>query len=53
MFKGAKQVMEKCPDAISIFLLPPSFEELRETDSRPEHRMSKKSFEERSSKSQE
>ena len=26
--KGAKQVMEKCPDAISIFLLPPSFQEL-------------------------
>ena len=25
---GAKQVMEKCPDAVSIFLLPPSFEEL-------------------------
>jgi guanylate kinase len=26
--KGAKQVMEKCPDAVSIFLLPPSFKEL-------------------------
>ncbi len=25
---GAEQVMAKCPDAISIFLLPPSFEEL-------------------------
>lgn len=26
--QGAKQVMEKCPDAVSIFLLPPSFAEL-------------------------
>jgi guanylate kinase len=26
--KGAKQVMEKCPEAISIFLLPPSMTEL-------------------------
>ena len=26
---GAKQVMEKCKDAISIFLVPPSLEELR------------------------
>src|SRR5574344_882533 len=26
--KGAKQVMEKCPDAVSIFLLPASFQEL-------------------------
>ena len=26
--KGAKQVMDKCPEAISIFLLPPSFNEL-------------------------
>jgi len=26
--KGAKQVMEKMPEAISIFLLPPSFQEL-------------------------
>jgi len=26
--KGAKQVMEKVPEAISIFLLPPSFQEL-------------------------
>lgn len=26
--QGALQVMEKCPDALSIFLLPPSLEEL-------------------------
>lgn len=26
--KGAIQVIEKCPDAISIFILPPSLEEL-------------------------
>lgn len=26
--KGALQVMEKCPDALSIFIMPPSFEEL-------------------------
>lgn len=26
--QGAKQVMEKCPDAITIFMVPPSFEEL-------------------------
>ena len=26
--KGALQVIEKCPDAISIFILPPSLEEL-------------------------
>ena len=26
--KGAKQVMEQIPEAVSIFLLPPSFEEL-------------------------
>ena len=26
--QGAKQVMEKCPDAITIFMIPPSFEEL-------------------------
>ncbi len=26
--EGAKQVMEKCPDALSIFILPPSLEEL-------------------------
>jgi guanylate kinase len=26
--QGAKQVMAKCPEAVSIFLLPPSFEEL-------------------------
>ena len=26
--EGAKKVMEKCPDAISIFLMPPSFEAL-------------------------
>lgn len=26
--KGALQVIEKCPDAISIFILPPSIEEL-------------------------
>lgn len=26
---GAMQVMEKCPDAISIFIMPPSMEELR------------------------
>ena len=25
---GAHQVMEKCPDAVSIFLVPPSFESL-------------------------
>ena len=26
--QGAKQVMKKCPDAIAIFMVPPSFEEL-------------------------
>ena len=26
--QGAKQVMEKCKDAITIFMIPPSFEEL-------------------------
>lgn len=26
--QGAKQVMQKCPDAIAIFMVPPSFEEL-------------------------
>jgi len=26
--EGAKKVMEKCPDAISIFLMPPSFDAL-------------------------
>lgn len=26
--EGAKQVMKKCTDAITIFLVPPSFEEL-------------------------
>ncbi len=26
--QGAKQVMEKCKDAITIFMVPPSFEEL-------------------------
>ena len=26
--EGAKKVMEKCPEAISIFLMPPSFEAL-------------------------
>ncbi len=26
--EGAKQVMQKCPDAITIFMVPPSFEEL-------------------------
>lgn len=26
--QGAKQVQEKCPDAISIFVIPPSMEEL-------------------------
>ncbi len=26
--EGAKQVMKKCPDALSIFILPPSLEEL-------------------------
>ena len=26
--EGAKQVMAKCPDAITIFMVPPSFEEL-------------------------
>ncbi|MGM9913572.1 guanylate kinase [Floccifex sp.] len=26
--QGAKQVQEKCPDAISIFIIPPSLEEL-------------------------
>ncbi len=26
--QGAKQVMEKCPEAITIFMIPPSFEEL-------------------------
>lgn len=27
---GAKQVMEKCPDALSIYIVPPSIEELEE-----------------------
>ena len=26
--KGAEQVMEKCPEALTIFIVPPSFEEL-------------------------
>ena len=26
--RGAKQIMEKCPDALSIFIVPPSIEEL-------------------------
>ena len=26
--QGAKQVMAKCPEAITIFMVPPSFEEL-------------------------
>ena len=26
--RGAKQVMEKCPDALSIYIVPPSIEEL-------------------------
>ena len=26
--QGALQVMEKCPEALTIFLVPPSFEEL-------------------------
>ncbi|MBQ2659340.1 MAG: guanylate kinase, partial [Erysipelotrichaceae bacterium] len=26
--KGARQVMEKCPDALSIYIVPPSLEEL-------------------------
>lgn len=26
--EGAKQVIDKCPDAISIFIVPPSFDEL-------------------------
>ena len=26
--KGAKQIMEKCPDALSIYIVPPSIEEL-------------------------
>ena len=26
--QGAEQVMRKCPDAITIFMMPPSFEEL-------------------------
>ena len=26
--EGAKQVMRKCPDAVTIFMVPPSFEEL-------------------------
>ena len=26
--EGAKQVMQKCPDAVTIFMVPPSFEEL-------------------------
>lgn len=26
--EGAKQVMKKCPEAITIFMVPPSFEEL-------------------------
>lgn len=27
--QGALQVMKKCPEAVSVFVLPPSFEELR------------------------
>ncbi len=26
--KGAKQIMEKCPEALSIYIVPPSIEEL-------------------------
>ena len=26
--KGAKQIMKKCPDALSIYIIPPSIEEL-------------------------
>ena len=26
--RGAKQIMEKCPDALSIYIVPPSIEEL-------------------------
>ncbi|MBR4421214.1 MAG: guanylate kinase [Erysipelotrichaceae bacterium] len=26
--RGAKQIMEKCPDALSIYIVPPSLEEL-------------------------
>ena len=26
--RGAKQVMKKCPDALSIYIVPPSIEEL-------------------------
>lgn len=27
--QGAKNIMDKCPDAVSIFLMPPSIDELR------------------------
>ncbi len=43
---GARQVMEKCPDAISIFLLPPSFQEL-ESRIRGRSTESEKAIEER------
>ncbi|MBP3382251.1 MAG: guanylate kinase, partial [Clostridia bacterium] len=26
--QGAEKVMQKCPDALSVFIVPPSFEEL-------------------------
>jgi guanylate kinase len=47
--KGAKQVMEKCPEAVSIFLLPPSFQEL-ESRIRGRSTESEKAIEERLSR---
>ena len=44
--KGAKQIMEKCPDALSIYIVPPSIEELerrlRERSSEDEETMMKR-----------
>ena len=43
---GAKQIMEKCPDALSIYIVPPSIEELerrlRERSSEDEETLMKR-----------
>ena len=43
---GAKQIMEKCPDALSIYIIPPSIEELerrlRERSSEDEETLMKR-----------
>ena len=44
--KGAKQIMKKCPDALSIYIIPPSIEELerrlRERNSEDEETIMKR-----------